>query len=305
MRAVRFDRFGDADVLEIREVDRPRAGAGQAVVRVRASGINPGEENIREGHLEHMFPTTFPSGEGSDLAGIVEEVGDAVDDLAPGDEVLGWTDERAAHADFVAVAVNQLVPRPPNVAWEVAGSLFVAGSTAWAAVRAVNLRGGDTVVVSAAAGGVGSILVQLAARTGASVLGIAGESNHAWLREKGVTPVARGPQLADRLRAAAPEVDAFIDLFGDGYVELALELDVAPQRINTIVDFAAVERYGVKADGSAAGASREVIAELADLLAREELEVPIAATYPLDRVLDAYRDLAARHTRGKRVLIPS
>jgi NADPH:quinone reductase-like Zn-dependent oxidoreductase len=172
-------------------------------------------------------------------------------------------------------------------------------------VRAVDLHPGDTVVVSAAAGGVGTLAVQLARRTGATVIGIASEANHEWLRKHDVVPVAHGDGLAGRIREAAPEgVDAFLDLFGSGYVELALELGVSPDRIDTIADFAAIEKYGIKADGNAVGARPEVFAELATQLVKGELELPIAATYPLDQVRAAYDELERRHTRGKIVLVP-
>jgi len=159
--------------------------------------------------------------------------------------------------------------------------------------------------VSAAAGGVGVLTVQLARRAGATVVGIASAANHDWLRAHGVVPVAYGDGLAERIRAAAPDgVDAFIDLFGDGYVDVALALGVPADRIATIIDFAAVEEHGVKADGNAVGARPEVLAELAALLANGELELPVAATFPLARVQDAYRELERRHTRGKIVLVP-
>jgi NADPH:quinone reductase-like Zn-dependent oxidoreductase len=233
------------------------------------------------------------------------ELGEGVDQVALGDEVIGWTDERASQADFVIVTVGHLIPRPAELPWEVAGSLHVVGATAWAAVRAVDLHPGDTVVVSAAAGGVGTLAVQLARRTGATVIGIASEGNHEWLRKHDVVPVAHGDGLAGRIREAAPEgVDAFLDLFGSGYVELALELGVSPDRIDTIADFAAIEKYGIKADGNAVGARPEVFTELATQLVKGELELPIAATYPLDQVRAAYDELERRHTRGKIVLVP-
>jgi NADPH:quinone reductase-like Zn-dependent oxidoreductase len=117
--------------------------------------------------------------------------------------------------------------------------------------------------------------------------------------------VAHGDGVVERIKEAAPEgIDAFIDLFGSGYVELALELGVAPDRIDTVADFAAIEKHGVKADGNAVGARPEVFAELATLLAKGELELPIAATYPLDKVRAAYTELERRHTRGKIVLLP-
>ena len=203
-RAVRFDQYGGSDVLQVVDVEPPALGPGELLVRVKAAGINPGESKIRDGLLHDRFPATFPSGQGSDLAGVVEQVGDGVDAFAVGDEVIGFTDNRASQAELVVVEAANATPRPPAVPWEVAGSLFVAGATAWAAVRAVALQPGDTVVVSGAAGGVGSIAVQLAVRAGATVIGLAGEPNHDWLRGHGVAPVTYGDGVADRIRAAAP-----------------------------------------------------------------------------------------------------
>ena len=161
-------------------------------------------------------------------------------------------------------------------------------------------------VVSGAAGGVGSLVVQLARRAGAAVIGLAGETNHQWLLEHGAIPVAYGDGVADRIREVTDgHVDAFIDTFGGGYVAMAVEeLGVAPERIDTIIDWGGAQRYGVKAEGTAAAASAEVLAELAELIDQGELEVPIAKTFPLDQVRDAYRELERRHTRGKIVLIP-
>ena len=302
-KAVRFNEYGGLDVLQVVDVPDPVPGTGEVLVRVRAAGINPGEISIREGLLHAMWPATFPSGEGSDLAGVVEAVGAGVTEWSPGDEVLGWTDRRASHAELVVTGADALTARPPQVPWEVAGALYVVGATAWAAVRAVAPQAGETVVVAGAAGGVGSLTVQLARRTGARVIGLAGEANHDWLRAHDVIPVTYGDGIADRIRAQAPDgVDAFIDTFG-GYIDLALdELGVAPDRVDTIIP--PDVRRGVKGDGSAAGTSAEVMAELAALVAAGELEVPIAATYPLDQVRDAYAELAGRHTRGKIVLIP-
>jgi NADPH:quinone reductase-like Zn-dependent oxidoreductase len=303
-RAVRFDDYGDVDVLQVIDVKDPVAGPGELLIRVKAAGINPGEAKIREGALHDRFPATFPSGQGSDLAGVVERLGDGVDAFAVGDEVIGWTDNRASQAELVAIEAAHATLRPPSVPWEVAGSLFVIGATAWASVRAVSLSEGDTVVVSGAAGGVGVITVQLARRTGATVIGLASEANHGWLTDHGVVPLTYGDGVADRIRAAAPGgVDAFLDLVGGGYVELALELGIAPDRINTIADFAAIEKHGVKSEGNAYGAKAEVLAELAGLIAAGELDVPIAATYPLDQVRDAYDELAKGHTRGKIALV--
>jgi NADPH:quinone reductase-like Zn-dependent oxidoreductase len=304
MKAVRFDEYGDVDVLKVAEVPTPQPGDGQVLVQVKAAGINPGEAKIRAGELHERWPATFPSGEGSDLAGVVASTGPGVTRFAVGDEVIGWTDNRASQAEYAVVDEQNLTAKPVGVPWEVAGSLFVAGATAWAAVRAVALTEGDTVVVSGAAGGVGAIAVQLARLAGATVIGLAGAGNHDWLTGHGVIPVTYGDGVADRIRQAAGKVDAFIDTFGANYVELALELGVEPSRIDTIVRFDAPEKYGVKAEGNAVGSSASVLAELAALIAEGKLEVPIAGTYPLSGVQDAYRQLASGHIRGKIVLTP-
>jgi NADPH:quinone reductase-like Zn-dependent oxidoreductase len=305
MRAVRFHEYGDIEVLQVVDVPRPMPGPGEVLVEVRAAAINPGETAIRLGAFAQLWPATFPSGQGSDLAGVVVETGPGVTAAAVGDEVLGFTDNRASHAELVLVEERNLVHRPAGVPWEVAGSLYVAGTTAYATVRAVSAAPGDTVVVSGAAGGVGSLAVQLATAAGATVIGLASPGNHGWLAAHGVVPVEYGDGDADRIRtASAGRVDALIDTFGGGYVDLAIELGVHPDRIDTIIDREAAQRHGAKLDGNAAAGTAEVLAELAALVDKGALEVPIARTYPLAEVRDAYRELAHRHTRGKIVLIP-
>ena len=200
------------------------------------------------------------------------KIGPGVEGFAAGDEVIGFTDARASHAEFAIAEAQNLTAKPANVSWEIAGSLAIAGTTAYAAVRAVSLKPGDTVAVLGAAGGVGSIAVQLAKRAGADVIGIASPANHDWLAAHGVRPVAYGEGLADRLRE--PRIDAFIDAHGDGYVKLAIELGVAPERINTIIDFAAVREHGVKFEGTEDARNAAVLAELAGLVAAGELEDP-------------------------------
>jgi NADPH:quinone reductase-like Zn-dependent oxidoreductase len=304
-QAVRFDRYGGIDVLDVVDVEPPVPGEGEVVVRVKAAGINPGEAAIREGLLRERWPTTFPSGQGSDLAGLVAEVGARVEGFAVGDEVIGFTHNRASQAELVVAEAQNLTPRPSAVPWEVAGALFVVGTTAYAAVRAVSLADGDVVAIAGAAGGVGTLAVQLARDAGAAVIGLAGEHHHDWLREHGAIPVTYGDGVAQRIRDAGDgRLDAFIDAFGSGYVELAIELGVPPQRIDTISDPGAAARYGAKSDGNMAGASADTLAELAQLIAAGRLEMPIARVYPLAEVRDAYRDLERRHTLGKIVLVP-
>ena len=305
MRAVRFDEYGGPDVLEVREVDDPVMAPDRVLVRVRAAAVNPGENFIRNGAAAAMWSTTFPSGQGSDLSGEVAAVGREVDGFEVGMPVLGWTDERASHAELVAVPADHLVAKPESLSWEVAGSMYIAPMAAFASVRAVAPRPGEVVAVSAAAGGVGSVAVQLLRRAGATVIGLAGPDNHDWLKAQGAVPVEYGDGQTDRIRQAADgRLDAFVDTFGGGYVELALDLGVPPDRINTIIDIAAVRAHGVGFNGSAEAANTTDLDAMVRLVADGAVEIPIARTYPLDGVREAYEELNARHTHGKIVLLP-
>jgi NADPH:quinone reductase-like Zn-dependent oxidoreductase len=302
-KSVQLSAYGGVDQLRIVEVSKPEPRAGEIIVSVVASGTNPGEISIREGLLKAMFPRDFPFGQGTDFSGRVESIGEGVTSFSVGDEVLGWTDQRAAQADYVVSDPEHLIAKPPSLDWYRAGSLFVVATTAVAAVRAVALKPGEVVAVSGAAGGVGSLAIQLARRAGARVIGIASDESAPFLRSVGVEPVAYGEGLADRLRAVAPSgIHAFIDLFGGGYIDIALDLGIAAERIDTIIDFAGAQKHGVKADGSAQAASRETLAAVADLIAWGELIMPITAIYPFAALHDAYLELARRKARGKIVL---
>jgi NADPH:quinone reductase-like Zn-dependent oxidoreductase len=306
MRAVQFDEYGGIEVLAVRDLPSPEPGPGQVLVAVRAAGINISEAKIRSGQVRAIVPATFPSGQGSDLAGVVAQVGGSVKNVAEGDEVIGFTNNRASHAEYVLVEAENLTPKPPNVPWEVAGVLFVAGVTGVAAVRAVAPTPGEAVVIAGAGGGVGVFAVQRAVQTGARVIAVASERHHAWLTDRGAVPVAYGADLRERIIASTPEtpVTSLIDLVGEGYVELALELGIAKERIDTIVDFAAAGKYGVKTEGGAAAASAETLAELAEDISAGHLVVPIQRAYALDEVQAAYAELEAGHAAGKLVLIP-
>lgn len=307
-KAVRFSRYGGTQVLEVVEVDDRPPSAGEVRVRVVTAGLNPGEIAIREGASRNVWPSRFDRGEGSegqgsDFAGVIEAVGDRVDGVRVGDEVIGFSDGRNAQSESVTLAADRVIPKPHGVAWDVAGALFVAGTTARASVDAVRIRRGETVVVAGAAGGVGILATQLAVLGGAAVVATASKENHAFLESIGAIPVEYGKGLVDRIRKTVPDgVDAFIDTHGDGNVEAAIALGVDRDRINTIIDFAAKKKYGVKSDGMSTVAPRETLLELARLLGNGELVLPIAATYPLDQVRAAYERLAKRHGLGKIVL---
>jgi NADPH:quinone reductase-like Zn-dependent oxidoreductase len=304
MRAVRFDEYGDESVLEVRDVPDPQPGEGEVVVRVVTAGTNPGEVGIRSGALSELFPAEFPEGQGSDLAGVVVAMGPGVTDIAIDQPVIGLSDGRDAQAELVLLPASRVVPKPEALDWDVAATLYVAGTTALALLQTVPVEAGDTVVIAGAAGGVGVFLTQLAVGTGARVLAVAGAANAGWLREHGAEPVEYGDGLEDRLRAAAPDgVSAFFDLFGNGYTDLAVALGVPPERVATVADFGAGRRLGVQVTGMAALEDpAQGVRTLAAIASRGGFEVPIKGRFPLERVQDAYREVSRRSGLGKVVL---
>jgi NADPH:quinone reductase-like Zn-dependent oxidoreductase len=304
MRAVRFTRYGGPDVLDVVEVPRPTAGPGQVVVAVVTAATNPGEIGIRQGHFADIWPAHFPEGQGNDFAGYIAEIGAGVDEFAVGDEVIGFA-PREAQAEYVALGVDRVTPKPTRLSWEAAATIAGAGATAWASVAAVNPQPGETIVVSAAAGGVGIYAAQLARLRGAEVIGTCGETNVDLLTSLGIQPVLYGAGLSDRLRhLAANGIDGFIDTFGSGNVSLAVSLGVEPGRINTLIDQEAVQRFGVHSEAQEQADTPAIWAELAALVARGDVTVPIAAVFDFttERVRQAYCDVGTRHVSGKRVL---
>jgi NADPH:quinone reductase-like Zn-dependent oxidoreductase len=300
MNAVRVTAFGDSSVLRLEEMPERDPDPGEVLVAVRTAGINPGEIPVREGR----FGGEPPFGQGSDFAGDVIAVGEGVAQWRTGDEVIGFSDGRNAQASSVTIGADRIIRKPQDLSWDVAGSLYVAGTTAVAAIDAIAPQRGETIVVAGAAGGVGVLAAQLARRAGARVIGTASAANHAALGGLGIEPVVYGDGVADRIRALAPEgVDAFIDTHGSGNVDLALDLGVPSRRIDTIADFAA-RRRGVKTDGmSAVAEPGRVLSDLARLLADGGLVLPIKARYAIDDVRTAYDALAERHGLGKIVLV--
>lgn len=301
MRAVRFDEWGDRTVLRVADVPVPAVLPGRVLVRVRAAGINPGESAIRQG----MVGGELPSGQGTDFAGIVVAVGEGVDGVDEREEVIGWSWDRASQAEYVSVPAEQVVQKPRLLDWNVAGGLDVVATTAAAAVRAVDPKPGETVVVSGAAGGVGGFVTQLLTNEGVDVIAVASESNHEWLASKRARPVAYGDGLQGRIEELATNgVDALIDTHGAEYVHLGMALGIPADRIETIIAFEAAAEVGAKASGSTDTADPEILGALAQMVAEGAIEVPVAATFPLDRVQDAYAELEQGHTRGKIVLVP-
>lgn len=296
--AVRFSRFGGPEVLEVVEVPTPEPGEGEVLVEVFATGLNPVESAIRRGEHPERWPVSFPSPQGRDLAGVVVAVGPGVAGFSRGDEVMGYVD-RGAQATHVVVPERQLLPKPPALSWEVAGSLYVAGTTAWTAIEGLQLGPADTVVVTAAAGGVGCLAAQFARMRGATVVGTSASMRFDFLRQFGVNPTEYGPALAERVRSLTEgPVTAFLDFLG-GESDEAVKLGVPASRILTVMDWDAVEEHG--AVKLYAG---DVVAlgRVAALVAARRVRLPIADVFPLDDVAAAYRALDRREAPGKIVL---
>lgn len=301
-RAVQFTRFGGPEVLQIVDLPRPVPAEGQLLVQVVVASLNPAEVGIREGKYAKIWPADFPMGQGHDFSGVVAELGPGVTDFAVGDPVIGFA-ARAAMADYTVIDAAGAGRVPEGLDFASAATIPASGATGWGSVTAIDPGRGETVFVSSASGGSGVFTAQLARLRGARVIGGASPANAHRLEALDIEPVAYGPGLLERLRELAPNgIDVVFDTFGGGYVDLAIELGVAPARINTIADYAAVERYGVQSRGNSDAMSPEIWAGLQNLVVKGELVVPIQAEYALDDVQRAYTDVATRHGFGKRVI---
>lgn len=301
-RSVQIASYGGVEVLDIVETERPVPGHGEVLVEVLAAGINHVEAYLRQGMYNGELHVELPMGQGSDFAGLVSAIGEGVTSFARGSEVVGHT-SMASHATFIIVPARNLVAKPASLSWEVAGSLFLAGLAADEAVQSVGVGQGDVVVVSAAAGGVGSIEAHLAMAKGATVIGTCGERNFDYLRQIGVKPVVYGDGLAERIRALAPRgVAAFIDNFGQDNPDVAEQLGVPSTRFRSSDHRREVELKAMQPTADEAVSQTRVLAKLAGLAADRKLNVLISGFYPFDRVREAFDDLEKRHARGKVVL---
>lgn len=303
-RAVMYETFGGPEVLELREVPEPHAKAGEVRVRVAAVGLNPMDWILSSmPEMAQQFGITLPSGFATDFAGTVDEVGEGVSGFAVGDRVYGAATGRAA-ADYLVVdpaGTDTLLRTPAQISDAVAGTLAVAGLTASAALAAIDVKAGDTVVIGGAAGGVGVLAVQLARLAGARVIGTASAGTFDFLRQFGVTPTTYGPGLEERVRALAPDgVSAATDLYGTEAAEAALALGVPPERISTIAA-GPNPPGGVRPTGGF-DAQPEDLKRVTDALLGDEITVPIAATFPISQIQEAVRLQADRHVHGKIVI---
>ena len=298
---IQYDRNGDADVLEQRTTSVRPPGPGDVVVEVITAGVNHIDGFIRSGREEAWADEPFPRGSGSDFAGIVV-TGDDGGRFRPGDEVIGHL-RQGAHASHVVVPVAALVRKPPHVSWETAGGLFLAGATALDTLDELRIGPGDTVVISAAAGGVGSIEAQLAKHAGARVIGTCGERNFDYLRQLGIHPVTYGPGIEDRIREKAPEgVTALIDNFGQDGRALAAALGVPPARYRSSEDRRDTELRLLLDDPASVAHATAQLERLARFADERAFTLLVSGYYPLTDIVSAYDDLQRLHARGKIVL---
>lgn len=302
-RAVVFESFGGPEVLELRDVPDPQAGPGEVRVRVSTASLNPLDWMLASSpEIGAMMGVTVPSGFGTDLAGVVDQVGEGVEGFAVGDRVYGAARSRAmADLAVVTLAGGLLVPTPDALSDEVACTLPIAGRTAAAVVSVLGLGTGDTVLIGGAAGGVGVFAVQLARLAGARVIGTASESTFGFLRGLGAEPVAYGPGLVDRVRELAPDgITAAADLFGRETIAAALELGVAAERICTITPGPPLPE-GVRMTGGG-DCPPDALDRITDAIAAGVLEVPIAASFPIEQIREAVAVQQGRHVHGKLVV---
>ncbi|GIN39397.1 MULTISPECIES: NADP-dependent oxidoreductase [Heyndrickxia] len=301
MKAAAISTFGPPDVLQVIEFDTPYAGPEQVRVRIKAAGIQPFDVEVRKsGWAPPGFDVRYPQILGNEFAGIIDQVGDKVTDFSVGDEVLGWA-LLSCYAEYVVVSADQIVYKPQNMPWEEAGAITASGQTAHTALQELGVDKGDTILIHAAAGGVGTFAVQLAQAWGATVIGTASEQNHDYLRSLGALPITYGPDLAERVRALVPKsVDIAFDAAGDEALRASLELVQNKKRIGTIVAFSLAEELGVRQIRSHRTVGR--LAELVELYSQGKLKVHIRKAFPLQRAADAHREIESGHGRGKVVL---
>ncbi|MHA7134106.1 NADP-dependent oxidoreductase [Oerskovia turbata] len=305
MRAITYSRFGGADVLELSELPTPKIGPDTVLVRVKATSVNPVDWKVREGYLDAITDTTFPVVPGWDVAGVVERVGLDTPELSVGDEVFGYVRKDVVSggttAELVAAPVRALARKPAAWTWEQAAGAPLAGLTALQTIDRTGVRAGQTVLVHAAAGGVGSMAVQIAVARGAHVIGTASERNHDHLRSLGAEPVAYGEGLAARVQALSPGgVDVVLDYVGGEALAITPEVLRDGGTVASIVDAAARDELGghyVWVRPDVAG-----LTELARLADAGQLTVEVSAVYDLADTAKAHEESRTGHVRGKVVI---
>jgi NADPH:quinone reductase len=310
-RAVVIDRFGGPEVLDLREVERPEPGPGQVLVRVMASGTNPVEAKIRQGKA--IPDLQLPAVLGGDVSGEVEAVGAGVTDLAPGDEVY-YTPEMnsraGSYAEYNVVAANIVARKPRNLSHVAAAAIPLAGGTAWEAiVRRLAVRPGETVLVHAGAGGVGSFAVQFAVAAGARVLATAGSDHQQLLTNLGATAIdySREDVVAVALEHTdGVGVDAVLDLVGGENVVASTAATRPFGRIATVLgpsgDLTPLYQRNQQLHGILLTRERRRLEEMTPVFERGQVRPVVSEVLRLEEVRRAHERLDSGHGVGKTVL---
>ncbi len=300
IRVVLYDRYGPPDVLRLGSAPLPEPGPGHLRVRVTAAGVQPFDIKARRGDMAEWMPVTFPATTGNEYSGVVDALGPEVRTLAVGDLVAGSAPGNGC-SDAVVVPADQAVALPAGLDPVQAAALVAAGQTASGALELLGVGAGDTLLVHAAAGSVGTVAVQLARLAGATVIGTAGPANHDYLRSLGALPVAHGPGLVERVRELAPDgITVALDAIGGPAIPASIEAGAAPDRVGTIADQVTAGQYGARL--VIPPRSPERLARVLRLAADGELVMPVR-TYPLTEVATAHREVESGHVRGKVVLL--
>jgi NADPH:quinone reductase-like Zn-dependent oxidoreductase len=297
MKAVQFAEYGGPEVLRVVETEAPHAGPGEVRIAVRAAGVNALDWKIRLGFMKDFMPLDLPAGTGLDAAGVVDEVGEGVTGVAVGDKVFGaGSNTFAEHA-----VLTDWAPMPDGLSFEEAAGYPVPVETAIRILDVVGAKAGETLLVSGAAGGVGSAAVQIARQRGLRVIGTAGPGNQDHLRALGAEPTTYGDGLVERVRALAPEgVDAALDIAGSGVIPELIELTGDPQRVVTIADFSAGQHGAQTSSG--AGDRTAALAEAARLFQDGALRIQVDRTFPLTGAGAAQEASQAGHVAGRLIV---
>lgn len=296
MKKMNFAEFGGPDVLHLIDTEEPHAGPGQVRIAVRAAGVNPVDWRIREGQKLSAHPLRLPSGVGLDASGVVDEIGEGVAGFAIGDRVFGEGVD--TYAEFAVLTAWAHIP--DGLSYEEAAGYPSVVETALRIIGQVGVQPGQTLLVSGAAGGVGSAVLQVARDRGITVIGTAGAANQDYLRTLGALPTTYGPGWVERVRALG-KVDAALDLAGSGVIGELVELTGDADKVVSIADLSAPD-FGVRFSG-AAGSVTEALTEAASLIAQGKLHIPVDKSYPLAEAAKAHIDSQAGHTRGRRVIL--